>query len=186
MIFQHNNLNIENSVYAIINDVTVEPSNAELELLKQKTLNVILSTDIDLMANGAINQGYVEILKEFGQDKLVPAGFNVVKLIRDRQKFPTINTVVDAYNVVVAKSLLAIGVHDLDKIIGEIKFDYAHRGEKIPAVNMKNDYYVNDGDYVYRDSEKILAWLDVGDTDLTKITNDTKNIILTRITKLNI
>jgi arginyl-tRNA synthetase len=176
--FGHQKLGIKNSLSAIISGVSISQNNSELETIKNETLKLVLGYSDGLIKNEVVTAGYLDILKFFKQEVLIPVGMNAVRLIRERNKFPTINTAVDSYNIAVAKSFLAIGAHDLDKIEGDVVFDYAKAGEKIPAVNMKNEYAVNEGDYVYRDDEKILAWLDVRDTDLAKITNKTKNILL--------
>lgn len=177
-IFRHQKLGINNSLYAIIKNVSIDSVDFELEKLKQETLQDVLNYSEDFIKNNPTANGYTEILREFGKDNLIPAGKNLVQLIRSRHKFPTINTAVDSYNVIVAKSFLAIGAHDLDKVVGDVVFDFAKAGEKIPAVNIKDAFMVGEGDYVYRDQEKILAWLDVKDTDLAKIGKATKNILL--------
>lgn len=177
LIFQHQTLNIVNSLYAIITDVDIHTQNPILEEIKKSTLESVLKYSENEVATNNISIGYKELLKLFGKEDLVPAGQNFIEIVRKRGKFPTINTAVDAYNIVVAKSYLAIGAHDLDKINGDIVFDFAKEGEVIPAVNMQDAFKVDKGDYVYRDNGKILAWLDVKDSDIVKLTKSTKNII---------
>ena len=176
--FHHQSLGILNSHYAIIYGVDIQSHSSQLEALKKEILDKVLVYDEDFIDNLLVNKGYAELLAMFSAEKCTPAGQNFVQMIQKRNKFPTINTAVDAYNIIAAKSFLSIGAHDLDKINGDIVFDFARDGESIPAVNMTDVFEVSEGDYVYRDDDKILAWLDVRDTDLAKLTRETKNIIL--------
>ncbi len=178
IIFSHQEIGIVNGYYALITGLHIHKLNPQLEIIKKNLLEKINLTLDEEITKSLINVGYKDILREFGSEQLIPAGQNFVQMIKKRNKFPTINTVVDAYNSVVAESYLAIGAHDIAKIKGEISFDYAREGESIPAVNMVDVFKVRKGDYVYRDEEKILAWLDVKDTDLAKIDDRTTDVIL--------
>lgn len=176
--FHHQKFGAINGYYAILSNLDIHKMNPELEKIKALSLQKALSYSEEEITNSSVNKGYTEILNEFNHSELTPAGQNFVQMIRKRNKFPTINTAVDAYNSTVVDNFLAIGAHDLSKINGDIIFDYAKDGELIPAVNMTDAYKISEGDYVYRDNEKVLAWLDVRDTDLAKIDDNTKDIIL--------
>lgn len=176
--FKHQSLDIKNGHYAVFTNLHIHKLNPELEKIKAESLQKALSYNDEEIELSPVNQGYREILEEFNYPKLVPAGENFVRMLRKRNKFPTINTAVDAYNCSVVDTFLAIGAHDMSKIEGDITFNFAHEGESIPAVNMNDAFQVKSGDYVYRDEEKILAWLDVRDTDLAKIEKSTKNMVL--------
>ena len=176
--FFHQKIGTLNGYYAILTGLHVHKLNPQLEIIKNNLLERITKTTDEEIIKSQINVGYRDILREFENEQLVPAGQNFVQITKKRNKFPTINTVVDAYNSIVAESYLAIGAHDIAKIKGEISFDYAREGEVIPAVNMVDIFKVNQGDYIYRDEEKILAWLDVKDTDIAKIDNQTTDVIL--------
>lgn len=177
IVYHHQHLGIANGVYAVIREVTISKSNEELRKLSEDTVRSVLSYSEHDLQNDVV-QGYEELLREFGAADLVPASKNWVNLIRTRGTFINISTAVDAYNIVAAKSFLAFGAHDLDKVKGTITFDTAREGETITPVNSSKSYATKVGDYVYRDEEKILAWLDVRDCDAAKITLDTRNILL--------
>jgi len=85
--FGHRKLGIVNSLYATISGVTISRSNPELEDLKKKTLDLILGYSDGRIDNDEVTAGYVDILKVFGQESLVPAGMNVVKLVKERNKY---------------------------------------------------------------------------------------------------
>ncbi|MDP1760517.1 MAG: phenylalanine--tRNA ligase beta subunit-related protein [Candidatus Woesebacteria bacterium] len=176
--FQHQKIGAINGFYATLSNLDIHKINPELEKIKSEALQKALSYSDSDITNFDVNKGYTEILNEFNHSELIPAGQNFVEMIRKRNKFPTINTAVDAYNSTVVDSFLAIGAHDLLKIKGDITFNYAKNGELIPAVNMTDAYKISEGDYIYRDEEKVLAWLDVRDTDLAKIEDNTKDIVL--------
>lgn len=178
--FKHQKLNINNSVYAIIKNVQIQNSHKELELMKSESLRSVLNySDQELESNKVI-QGYKKLLAEFHKTQLTPAGLNLVNLLRERKKPLTINTAVDAYNIIAAKSLLSIGAHDIDKIQGDVIFDFATEEETIHGVNSDQDIQVAVGDYLLRDSgnNAIISWLDTKDNDDYKIRTNTKNIFL--------
>ena len=72
--------------------------------------------------------------------------------------------------------MLAIGGHDLDKIGGQIEFSVSQR-EDIFLPILSTEKHVAQTDYVYRDENGVLAWLDVRDSEHYKFDEDTKNAI---------
>ena len=175
--YHHDSIDLTNGVYAVINDVTIKPSDPGLSELCDQTLQYVLEYSEDDLQNPIV-QGYHDLVAQFTDKNLTHSGEGWVKLLRKREQFLSINTAVDAYNIVVAKSFLGFGAHDLDKLQGDITFGFAEEGDTILPVNCEKPAKAKSGDFVYRDEEKILAWLDVKDSDLAKIDLDTRNIIL--------
>ena len=68
-------------------------------------------------------------MKEVGRSvkKNPPTILALIKNIQSRGFLPTINSVIDIYNVECLRSFLAIGGHDLDKIQGPIEFTISQR-----------------------------------------------------------
>ncbi|MBI4039575.1 hypothetical protein HY388_01995 [Candidatus Daviesbacteria bacterium] len=92
---------------------------------------------------------------------------------------PHINKLVDLYNYISLKYLLAVGGEDLDKIDGDLIFNFASgREEFIPLGQTANDPPVV-GEVIYKDNSGAVCrrW-NWREGDRTKLTEQTKNAIL--------
>ena len=138
----------------------VDP-NAELTpafLQKQKEVEEwALQCNMDEVIQHPFIQGYIELMQKAGRSikKNPPTIPAFIRNIQHRGSMPHINSIVDIYNVETLKSFLAIGGHDLDK----------------------TPKHVAETDYLYRDSQGILAWMGVRDGENYKFDDTTKNAI---------
>lgn len=92
---------------------------------------------------------------------------------------PTINTAVDAYNVVSLKHLIPMGGFDLDKVAGDILLRFSAGGERFLPIGASKAEETYKGEVVYADYVRILTrrW-NYRDCDETKITEETRNIVM--------
>ena len=88
-----------------------------------------LNCDLSSVKEEVVVQGYMDLLKEGGRSvkKNPPTILALIKNIQSRGFLPTINSVIDIYNVECLRSFLAIGGHDLDKIQEPIEFTISQR-----------------------------------------------------------
>ena len=88
-----------------------------------------LNCDLSSVKEEPVVQGYIDLLKEVGRSvkKNPPTILALIKNIQSRGFLPTINSVIDIYNVECLRSFLAIGGHDLDKIQGPIEFTISQK-----------------------------------------------------------
>jgi hypothetical protein len=110
--------------------------------------------------------------------KFPPAAESLIQLIRRTRRFPAINAAVDAYNITVCHTHLALGVHDLDRLNGSITFRLSSGGESFRAVGSDTVKQTAPGDYLYADEARVLAWLDSKDSDEIKLSPMTKNVLI--------
>jgi DNA/RNA-binding domain of Phe-tRNA-synthetase-like protein len=174
------NLGICSTVVAEVYDVKVDSRNTELESIKSQVLPEILAmTDESILLN-LILQSYRNLVRSIGRSpkKFPPSGESLIQNIRRVKQFPSISVAVDCYNLIVSKSFLAIGVHDLDKLDGHIMFRLSKGQEPFTAVGNSKVKYTEAGDFVYADKMRVLAWLDSKDCETVKLSLETKNIVL--------
>ncbi len=132
--------------------------------------------------NAKLNQktadGYENVYKKLYLKNIKCSVYNLIELVEKEGKLPTINTAVDSYNLISLKYSLVVGAHDREKLRGSMRFKILNGTEfYIPLFQTKQEQ-VNTGEFGVVDDEKVLCRLDVKQGDQTKVTENTKNIIL--------
>ena len=172
-------LGIETVVIGVAKQVDPQAPLSATFLAKKKEMEAwALNCDLSSVKEEAVVQGYMELLKEVGRSvkKNPPTILALIKNIQSRGFLPTINSVIDIYNVECLRSFLAIGGHDLDKIQGPIEFTISQREDTFLPI-LSTEKHVSETDPVYRDCQGILAWLDVRDSEYYKFEDQTRNAI---------
>lgn len=172
-------LGIETVVIGVAKQVDPQAPLSATFLAKKKEMETwALNCDLSSVKEEAVVQGYMDLLKEVGRSvkKNPPTILALIKNIQSRGFLPTINSVIDIYNVECLRSFLAIGGHDLDKIQGPIEFTVSQK-EDIFLPILSTEKKVSETDPVYRDCQGVLAWLDVRDSEHYKFEDQTRNAI---------
>jgi len=123
-------------------------------------------------------EGYENYHKKLGTDPNKCSVHNLINLVKKGGKLPAINTAVDCYNLVSLKKTLVIGAHNREKIKGNIRFKILNGTELYIPLFQKTQQTVNTGEFGCVDDEKVLCHMDIKQGDQTKVTEETKNIIL--------
>jgi DNA/RNA-binding domain of Phe-tRNA-synthetase-like protein len=101
---------------------------------------------------------------------------NLRRMLLNNSSFPSINKIVDIYNLVSLQSGLALGAHDLDKIDGDVCLRLTNGSEKFHPIGGKEPEKVSPGEYAYCDgANEVLCRLEVRQIEKTKILPETKN-----------
>ncbi|MBS3167858.1 methionine--tRNA ligase [Candidatus Woesearchaeota archaeon] len=104
--------------------------------------------------------------------------YNLMDLVEENGKLPTINTAVDSYNIISLAKSLVVGAHDREHVKGPVRFDIFKGNELYIPLFTNEKKSVNKGEFGCIDDEKVLCRLDIKQGDQTKVTEKTKNIIL--------
>lgn len=173
-------MGIKASVVAEITGLHIAPQHEELEQLKHQATAALLTLSEAELATNPILEGYRGLVRGLGRSlKRFPAAAeNLICQIKRVRQFPTINTAVDSYNLVVVKRLLALGVHDLAKLGTTITFRLSEGGEPFLPVGSNTVKTTQRGDFVYADEQHVLAWLDSKDSDDVKVSLATTALTL--------
>ena len=123
-------------------------------------------------------EGYEKVYKNLGLENIKCSVYNLIDLVKRGGKLPTINTLVDSYNLISLKYSLVVGAHDREKIKGSLGFKILNGTEYYIPLSKKEREQINAGEFGVIDEEKVLCRLDIKQGEQTKVTEDTKNIIL--------
>lgn len=157
---------------ALIRGVRVEKINPELEKDKEN----ILSAYSELLTEG-INQypeilSYRKLYKQMGVDwhSRRPSPEALLRRVALKKGLYTVNTCVDAYNLIVLKHRVSVGAFDLDNVQFPTVLRYAGEGDEILLLGDESPtkysskelaYYDRAGgyniDFNYRDSKRTMV-----------------------------
>jgi methionyl-tRNA synthetase len=159
---------------AVVQGVTIKKSDPELESLKKSAEEEVKTHEYE---NNKIINSYQELYSKFKADVESPV-LHLINLVKKKGMLPTINTVVDAYNVVSATKAVSVGVHDLDKIKGDLRLKVTDGKEVYVPLGEKEEIPVSPGKFALVDDEHVLCYLDVKQGQHTKIGYDTSNLLV--------
>ncbi|PIU21477.1 MAG: methionine--tRNA ligase [Candidatus Diapherotrites archaeon CG08_land_8_20_14_0_20_34_12] len=163
------------SRYAILTNLEIKSKNNQLEKFKEEFEKKAKEKNFE---NNEIVEAYkVQRTAEF-KNELTPAE-RLLGMIKKAGKLPTINSFVDAYNVVSVDSGLTIRAHDLDKLKGDLEFVILKEDKEFIPMGAKEKAVAKKGEYAIIDSlGNVLCRMDVRQDDESKITKNTKNAVL--------
>jgi DNA/RNA-binding domain of Phe-tRNA-synthetase-like protein len=122
-----------------------------------------------------------ELYKSFGTKPgdYRPSAEALIRRTLKTSYLPRINNAVDLYNVVSVKHVIPMGGFDLDNVDGDIYLRFSRGGESFIPLGPAEVEQTYPGEVVYADDSRILTrrW-NYRDADSTKITEDTKNLVM--------
>ncbi len=159
---------------AVVRGVQIRKSSTELEALKREAEEEIEALSVE---GDPIIEAYNDVYRRFKVDAESPM-VHLINLVKEKGRLPTINTVVDAYNVVAATRRVSVGVHDLDKVVGDVGLKVTRGDEVYVPLGETEPMKVPPGKFAMVDDEHVLCWLDVKQGQHTKIGFDTRNLLV--------
>jgi lysyl-tRNA synthetase, class II len=103
----------------------------------------------------------------------------LLRRVLQGKQLPSINPIVDLYNITSMKYVLAAGGDDLDKVEGGISLTIADGSERFVMLGTDKPEPIKKGEVIYRDSKEVLcrSW-NYRECEKTKITRETSNVCL--------
>ncbi len=138
---------------------------------------VLGNLDIDAALNAEIIQVANKSYADAEVDGKHPA-VHLLEILKKSGKLPNINNVVDAYNLASVDYQISFGVHDIEKIDGDVKLDFTTGSEDYTPLGSKEKVKVNKDEYAFMDGSQILCRMDCKQCEKTKITMQTKHILI--------
>ncbi len=168
-----------NVLMAVFNEVAVSNKSRPLEKLKKELIEELQAQpdEKDAITDGIL-EGYRELYRLTAAGELVPPAQHLRRLAVDNGRLPNINTVVDAYNLVSARTGLSIGAHDAAHIAGDVIFKLLDGSELYTPLGLDEAVRLAPGEYACADYEKILCRLDVKQCQQTRITKASTAFII--------
>lgn len=126
-----------------------------------------------------IVQGFYTLHDQVGvrRRKNPPASETLIKLLQKRNDLPSINKLVDIYNIISTDTELALGAHDIDKIDGNVTLRIQDGTERFIPLGSNEPQPVKAGEYSYiDDSSEIICHLEIRQVNKTLVDENSKNI----------
>lgn len=165
---------------ATIGPVKVERSGkAFLDMEKEKIVEIRKKFKLDLLKDEELARAYRRFYWALGIDptKVRPSSEALVRRSLRGAEIPKINNVVDAYNLASMETLIPMGAFDLDRIKPPIIMRYSRPREKFVKIGGFGEELVGN-ELVLADTEKIINIFPHRDSNFTKVTFDTSNVLL--------
>ena len=167
--------------YTVINGVNIKKSNNDLNKLKDQVTRNFKGYKLEDIDQIKPIIEYRALFKATGTDlhSKRPSPDALLRRVVQGKGLYNVNTAVDAYNVAVLETHVGLGGFNYDKVEEPVTLRYSKKGEKMKLLGDDEATILREKQIVYSDSKKpITLDLNYRDIDETKITIDTKNIIL--------
>jgi len=164
-----------------IKGVQIHKRGAELEKFKVEVMRQVRNDyNLDSVKDHPTFRAYRDFFWSIKIDptKIRPAAEALIRRILAGKTLPSINTLVDAYNLASIKSRIALATFDADKLEGDLLMRFAEEGEQFYGIGMKKPLILKGGEIVVSDDKKLIAVYPYRDADNTKVTEETENIMM--------
>ncbi|MGQ9514834.1 MAG: B3/B4 domain-containing protein [Thermoproteota archaeon] len=161
--------------------VEVVASSSEVEAHKIKVIEAVRRRyDLNSLKDGMTFRAYRDFFWRIGVDptKTRPAAEALIRRVLANKPLPTINSLVDAYNLASIETEIALAAFDANKVRGTIAMRSARPGEEFLGIGMTKPTVLEGGEIVLFDDEHIVALYPHRDSQHSRITCDTKDAIL--------
>lgn len=162
-----------------IDGVKIQKRDAELEKFKHEIAGQVRNEyTLESVKDNPTFRAYRDFFWGIKIDptKIRPAAEALVRRILAGKPLPTINTLVDTYNLASIKSGIALATFDTDRLEGDLLMRFAEKGEQFYGIGMGKPLILNGGEIVVADEAKLIAVYPYRDADNTKVTEKTENV----------
>jgi len=164
-----------------IRGVMVEKLSIKLEKSKEELIKQVRERfDLESLKDEPTLRAYRDFFWRVGMDptKNRPAAEALIRRILQGKTIPRINTLVDSYNLASIKTEIALAAFDAEKLKGNLLMRFATEGEEFLGIGMEKPMHLQGIEIVVSDVEKLVAIYPHRDADGTKVTEETKNVLL--------
>ncbi len=164
-----------------IEGVKIAPQSPELmEFKAQVFAETQKRWNIDDLKDNQVFRAYRDFFWKVKVDptKTRPASEALVRRILRGNPLPTINTLVDAYNLASVTTTIPFGAFDTDKMRGTPIMREAKPGEEFLGIGMDKPILLGGGEAVIQDVDRLVAVYPYRDADYSKVTPSTSNLML--------
>ena len=164
-----------------ITDVVVEPDSKKLRDLEKQILRRLRSRyTLETLKDNSVFRAYRDFFWRIGIDptKIRPAGEALVRRVLRGKHIPTINTLVDAYNLASIETGIALAAFDTGQIRGPMLLRFSELGEEFLGIGMGSPIVLKGGEVVVSDRDGILAIYPYRDAERSKIQFTTQSVII--------
>lgn len=168
-----------NAAIVVIKDMNNCKENKEFINYKDNVLNDIKSNLTEkAIKNDNVLKGFWKLHEKIGKTSKhdISSPENLMNMILKNGCLPSINLIVDIYNLVSAKTKLALGAHDLDNIKGDVSLRLTNGSESFLPIGYTKNKPISRGEYAYiDDNNDVLCRMEVRQVEKTKVNENTSN-----------
>jgi DNA/RNA-binding domain of Phe-tRNA-synthetase-like protein len=164
-----------------IRGVDITQTKPELESFKKQVFDEAAKKwNIEDLKDKEVFRAYRDFFWKVKVDptKTRPASEALLRRILRGNPLPTINTLVDAYNLASVSTSIPFGAFDTDKMRGTLIMREARPGEEFLGIGMEKPAVLGGGEAVIHDDDRLIAVYPYRDADYSKVTTTTKNLLL--------
>ena len=164
-----------------LRDLTIKPLIPELESFKKQVFEESAKKwNLEELKNNQVFRAYRDFFWKVKVDptKTRPASEALLRRILRGNPLPTINTLVDAYNLSSVVTSISFGAFDTDKMRGNPVMREARAGEEFFGIGMDKPIQLGGGEAVIQDDERLVAVYPYRDADYSKVITSTRNLLL--------
>lgn len=164
-----------------ITDVHNEKENERIEQLREAVYQEVKTKhNIETLKDNPTVRAFRDFYWKLGIDptKTRPSGEALLRRVLHGDELPRISAVVDAYNLASTKTILPISGFDVDLLNQPFHVRFAKNGETFTGIGMDKPITLTEQMLVLADQKQVLCIYPYRDTDLTKITMQTRNAMI--------
>jgi DNA/RNA-binding domain of Phe-tRNA-synthetase-like protein len=165
----------------VVNGVHVEKENEKIHKLRKAVYEEIRAKHkIETLKDNPTVRAYRDFYWKLHIDptKTRPSGEALLRRVLHRKELPRISSVVDAYNLASMKTIIPISGFDKDKLNPPFQIRSAEKRENFIGIGMKKPISLTDRMLVLADEKQILCIYPYRDSNQTRITGQTTNVLL--------
>ncbi|MDD4898179.1 MAG: phenylalanine--tRNA ligase beta subunit-related protein [Methanocellales archaeon] len=159
----------------------MHPAKEDMEELRESVFAKVRERySLEDLKDVNIFRAYRDFFWNIGVDptKVRPAGEALIRRVLRGSSIPKINPIVDAYNLSSIETGIALAAFDESLIDGNLTMRFAEPGEMFTGIGMDEPMRLRGKEVVLSDSEKLVAIYPYRDADSTKVTDETRDVIL--------
>ena len=165
----------------VIREVKVQSTTPETEKLRNEIFeearrNFVLET----LKDNPIVRAYRGFFWSLDIDptKTRPSGEALLRRILQGKNIPKISNVVDAYNLASLKTIIPLSGYDLDIVFPPLVIRFSRENDVFQGIGMPSPIKLERKMLLLTDQKRILCIYPYRDSDATKITSRTRNVLI--------
>ena len=165
----------------VIREVKVQYTTPETEKLRNEIFeearrNFVLET----LKDNPIVRAYRDFFWSLDIDptKTRPSGEALLRRILQGKNIPKISNVVDAYNLASLKTIIPLSGYDLDIVFPPLVIRFSREDDVFQGIGMPSPVKLERKMLLLTDQKRILCIYPYRDSDATKITSRTRNVLI--------
>ena len=159
-----------------VQSTTPETEKLRNEIFEEAKRNFVLET----LKDHPIVRAYRDFFWSLDIDptKTRPSGEALLRRILQGKNIPKISNVVDAYNLASLKTIIPLSGYDLDIVFPPLVIRFSRENDVFQGIGMPSPIKLERKMLLLTDQKRILCIYPYRDSDATKITSRTRNVLI--------